>query len=123
MDLRTVAGDGTAGLLGAPSATLMASEPIITMSRHETRRKLALECGATDIVTERDDEGVARIKETSFLGSTTEFLLEPFNPDPMSAGHNRHRRSIRRWDNANQEMVTLGRSISFVCGRTPSAQP
>src|SRR5277367_5524509 len=62
MDLRTAAGDRTVGLLGAPSATLMGSEPIIAMSRHETRRKLALECGATDIVTERDDEGVARIK-------------------------------------------------------------
>ena len=63
MDLRTAAGDGTVGLLGAPSATLMGSEPIIAMSRHETRRKLAFECGASDIVTERDDEGVARIKD------------------------------------------------------------
>jgi len=63
MDLRTAAGDRTVGLLGAPSATLMGSEPIIAMSRHETRRKLALECGAIDIVTERDDEGVARIKD------------------------------------------------------------
>jgi len=33
------------------------------MSRHESRQKLATEFGATDIVTEREDEGVARIKE------------------------------------------------------------
>ncbi len=33
------------------------------MSRHEPRQKLAREFGATDIVTERGDEGVARIKE------------------------------------------------------------
>jgi threonine dehydrogenase-like Zn-dependent dehydrogenase len=33
------------------------------MSRHESRQKLAREFGATDIVTERGDEGVARIKE------------------------------------------------------------
>ena len=33
------------------------------MSRHEKRQKLALEFGATDIVTERGDEGVARIKD------------------------------------------------------------
>jgi threonine dehydrogenase-like Zn-dependent dehydrogenase len=36
---------------------------IIAMSRHESRQKLALEFGATDIVTERGDDGVARIKE------------------------------------------------------------
>jgi threonine dehydrogenase-like Zn-dependent dehydrogenase len=39
------------------------AERIIAMSRHEPRQKLALEFGATDIVTERGDEGVARIKE------------------------------------------------------------
>lgn len=33
------------------------------MSRHDARQKLALEFGATDIVTERGDEGVAKIKE------------------------------------------------------------
>ena len=33
------------------------------MSRHASRQKLAREFGATDIVTERSDEGVARIKE------------------------------------------------------------
>ena len=40
------------------------------MSRHESRQKLALEFGATDIVTERGDEGVARIKDmTDGLGA------------------------------------------------------
>jgi len=33
------------------------------MSRHESRQRLASEFGATDIVTERGDDGVARIKE------------------------------------------------------------
>jgi hypothetical protein len=33
------------------------------MSRHGTRQKLALEFGATHIVTERGDEGVARIMD------------------------------------------------------------
>jgi threonine dehydrogenase-like Zn-dependent dehydrogenase len=36
---------------------------IIAMSRHEPRQELALEFGATDIVTERGDEAVARVKE------------------------------------------------------------
>ncbi len=40
------------------------------MSRHESRQKLAREFGATDIVTERGDEGVARVKDlTDGLGA------------------------------------------------------
>ncbi len=45
------------------SAKQMGAERIIAMSRHEARQKLAREFGATDIVTERGDEGVARIKD------------------------------------------------------------
>jgi len=59
----TVVGDGGVGLLGVLSAKQMGSERIITMSRHRSRRKLAPEFGATDIVTERGDEGVVCIKE------------------------------------------------------------
>jgi threonine dehydrogenase-like Zn-dependent dehydrogenase len=57
-----VVGDGAVGLLGVLSAGQMGAERIIAMSRHEPRQKLAREFGATDIVTERGDEGVARIK-------------------------------------------------------------
>ncbi|HBX79961.1 MAG: zinc-dependent alcohol dehydrogenase family protein [Propionibacteriaceae bacterium] len=64
-----VIGDGAVGLLGVLSAKLLGAERIIAMSRHESRQKLALEFGATDIVTERGDEGVARIKDlTGGLG-------------------------------------------------------
>ena len=58
-----VVGDGAVGLLAVLSAKQMGAERIIAMSRHESRQKLALEFGATDIVTERGDEGVACIKE------------------------------------------------------------
>jgi threonine dehydrogenase-like Zn-dependent dehydrogenase len=58
-----VVGDGAVGLLAILSAKQMGAERIIAMSRHEPRQKLAREFGATDIVTEREDEGVARIKE------------------------------------------------------------
>ena len=58
-----VVGDGAVGLLGVLSARRMGAERIIAMSRHEARQKLAREFGATDIVVERGDEGVARIKE------------------------------------------------------------
>jgi threonine dehydrogenase-like Zn-dependent dehydrogenase len=48
----------------------MGAERIIAMSRHRSRQKLACDFGATDIVTERGDEGVARIKElTNGIGA------------------------------------------------------
>jgi threonine dehydrogenase-like Zn-dependent dehydrogenase len=65
-----VVGDGAVGLLGVLSAKQMGAKRIIAMSRHESRQKLAREFGATDIVTERGDEGVARIKElTNGIGA------------------------------------------------------
>ncbi len=58
-----VVGDGAVGLLSVLSARQMGAERIIAMSRHEPRQRLAREYGATDIVTERGDEGVERIKQ------------------------------------------------------------
>src|SRR5438309_274646 len=58
-----VVGDGAVGLLGVLSAKQMGAERIIAMSRHEKRQKLAREFGATDIVTERGDDGVKRIMD------------------------------------------------------------
>src|SRR3954462_11355390 len=58
-----VVGDGAVGLLGVLSAKQMGAGRLIAMSRHEQRQKLAREFGATDIVTERGDEGVERIKD------------------------------------------------------------
>ncbi len=58
-----VVGDGAVGLLGILSAKQLGAERIIAMSRHEKRQQLAKEFGATEIVTERGEEGIARIKE------------------------------------------------------------
>lgn len=58
-----VVGDGAVGLLAVLSAKQMGAELIIAMSRHEARQKLAREFGATDIVAERGEEGIARIKD------------------------------------------------------------
>jgi threonine dehydrogenase-like Zn-dependent dehydrogenase len=57
-----VVGDGAVGLMGVLAARQMGAERIIAMSRHKTRQDLALEYGATHIVTERGDDGVAQIK-------------------------------------------------------------
>src|SRR5947209_2434677 len=65
-----VIGDGAVGLMGVLAAKQLGSERIIAMSRHPERQKLARFYGATDIVEERGDEGVAKIKElTNGLGA------------------------------------------------------
>ncbi|WP_067650548.1 zinc-dependent alcohol dehydrogenase family protein [Nocardia harenae] len=58
-----VVGDGAVGLSGVLAARQLGAERVIAMSRHADRQKLALDFGATDIVTERGDEGVARVLE------------------------------------------------------------
>ena len=65
-----VVGDGAVGLLAVLAANQLGAGRIIAMSRHEPRQKLALEFGATDIVTDRGDAGVAAVKElTGGLGA------------------------------------------------------
>ncbi|HEU5379844.1 MAG TPA: zinc-dependent alcohol dehydrogenase family protein [Ktedonobacteraceae bacterium] len=65
-----VSGDGAVGLLAVLASRELGAERIIAMSRHPKRQQLAREFGATDIVTERGDEGVAKIKElTDGLGA------------------------------------------------------
>ena len=90
-----VVGDGAVGLLAVLAAKQMGAERIIAMSRHEARQQLAREFGATNVVTERGDEGVARIKDmTGGLGAhsvieavgTQESMLQAIR-STRSGGH------------------------------------
>jgi threonine dehydrogenase-like Zn-dependent dehydrogenase len=64
-----VVGDGAVGLLAVLSAKQLGAERIIAMSRHPARQQMAQAFGATDIVEERGDDGVARIQDmTNGLG-------------------------------------------------------
>jgi threonine dehydrogenase-like Zn-dependent dehydrogenase len=58
-----VVGDGAVGLCGVIAARRLGAEQIIMLGRHEDRLALAREFGATDVVTERGDEAVERVKE------------------------------------------------------------
>jgi threonine dehydrogenase-like Zn-dependent dehydrogenase len=58
-----VVGDGAVGLLGVLSSRQKGAQRIIVVSRTEPRQKLARDLGATDIIPERGDDAVARIKE------------------------------------------------------------
>src|SRR5438445_4299122 len=58
-----VIGDGAVGLLAVLASKQLGAERIIAMSRHPKRQQLAREFGATDIITERGEAGVEKIKE------------------------------------------------------------
>lgn len=58
-----VVGDGAVGLCGVLAAKQLGAERIIAMSRHADRQALARQFGATDIVEERGEAGVAKVKE------------------------------------------------------------
>jgi threonine dehydrogenase-like Zn-dependent dehydrogenase len=69
-DTVVVVGDGAVGLSGVLAASRMGAERVVAMSRHASRQKIAQAFGATDIVAERGDAGVAAIKElTDGLGA------------------------------------------------------
>jgi threonine dehydrogenase-like Zn-dependent dehydrogenase len=58
-----VVGDGAVGLCGVIAARRLGAEQIIIMGRHPDRIALAREFGATDVVSERGDEAVERVRE------------------------------------------------------------
>ncbi|WP_062298821.1 zinc-dependent alcohol dehydrogenase family protein [Demequina maris] len=70
-----VVGDGAVGLCAIIAAKRLGASRIVAMSRHEPRQALAREFGATDVVPERGDEGIARLKEM-FDGIGPDIVLE-----------------------------------------------
>lgn len=65
----TVIGDGAVGLLAVLSATQLGAERIVLMGRHEARTDLGCEFGATDVVAERGEEGIAKVRDLADGGS------------------------------------------------------
>jgi threonine dehydrogenase-like Zn-dependent dehydrogenase len=70
-----VVGDGAVGLMAVLAAKQMGAGRIIAMSRHKTRQDLALEYGATDIIADRGEAGVAQIKDIT-AGVGADAVLE-----------------------------------------------
>lgn len=71
----TVIGDGAVGLLAVLSAKRLDAEQIILMGQHTARTALGREFGATDIVAERGDEGIAKVRQLTD-GDGTHVVLE-----------------------------------------------
>ena len=100
-----VVGDGAVGLMGVLAAKEMDAERIIAMSRHEARQELARGYGATDIVAERGDEGVARVME----------MTEGVGEDRFSNASARR----NRWRRRSPARGRAGQSATSAC-RTAS---
>ena len=65
-----VVGDGAVGLCGVIAARRLGAEQVIVLGRHPDRIALAREFGATDVVSERGDEAIERVRElTEGLGA------------------------------------------------------
>ena len=77
----TVIGDGAVGLMAVLSAKRLGAERIILMGRHAVRTDLGREFGATDVVAERGEEGIARVRELTG-GHGTHAVLEAVGHRP-----------------------------------------
>ena len=71
----TVVGDGAVGLCAVLAARRLGAERIILMGRHKDRTDLGREFGATDVVAERGEGGIARVRELTG-GDGTHAVLE-----------------------------------------------
>lgn len=58
-----VVGDGAVGLSGVLASAELGATTIIAMSRHEPRQQLAREFGATHVIADRGEEGLAQVRE------------------------------------------------------------
>jgi threonine dehydrogenase-like Zn-dependent dehydrogenase len=89
----TVIGDGAVGLLAVMAARRLGAERIILMGRHKDRTDLGREFGATDVVAERGDEGIEKVRELTG-GDGAHTVLECVGHKP--AYEHCHRRSRTR---------------------------
>ncbi len=77
----TVIGDGAVGLSAVLAAKRLGAEQILLMGRHKDRTDLGVEFGATEVIAERGDEGIERVRELTG-GDGTHTVLECVGTTP-----------------------------------------
>lgn len=111
----TVVGDGAVGLLAVLSAKRLGAEQIILMGRHQARTDLGREFGATDVVSARGEEGIARVGELT-SGHGTHVVLEAVGHMPayeQALGVVRHGGVISRVGVPQYEQAPIGMGSLF----------
>lgn len=123
----TVIGDGAVGLLAVLSARRMGAEEIILMGRHKDRTDLGREFGATEVVAERGEEGVERVRELT-RGEGTHTVLEAVGHldayetalGVVRPGGTISRVGVPQYDQASIGFATLfGGSVTLTGGPAP----
>jgi threonine dehydrogenase-like Zn-dependent dehydrogenase len=75
-DTVAVIGDGAVGLMAVLAASQLGAERIILMGRHRDRTDLGIEFGATDVVAERGEEGIAKVRDLAAATHGVHKVLE-----------------------------------------------
>lgn len=122
----TVIGDGAVGLSCVLAARRLGAERIILMGRHTARTDLGREWGATDVVAERGEEGIARVRELTG-GDGTHTVLEAVGHLPayeqamgvVRAGGTISRVGVPQYDAAPTGWAMFGRNITLTGGVAP----
>jgi threonine dehydrogenase-like Zn-dependent dehydrogenase len=124
----TVIGDGAVGLLAVLSARQLGAERIVLMGRHKARTDLGIEFGATDVVAERGEEGIAKVRDLTG-GDGTHVVLEAVGHMPayeqalgvVRAGGVISRVGVPQYDDAPIGFPSLfGRNITLTGGPAPA---
>lgn len=123
----TVIGDGAVGLSAVLAARQLGAERIVLMGRHTARTDLGREFGATDVVAERGEEGVARVLDLTG-GEGTHVVLEAVGHMPayeqaygvVRAGGVISRVGVPQYEDAPVGFGSLfGRNITLNGGPAP----
>ena len=126
-DTVTVVGDGAVGLLAVLSAKQLGAEQVVLMGRHTARTDLGREYGATDVVAERGQEGIEKVRELTGGGSRV--VLEAVGHMPayeqsygvVRAGGVISRVGVPQYDEAPVGFMSLfGRNIPLNGGPAPT---
>ncbi|MFE5535952.1 zinc-binding dehydrogenase [Streptomyces sp. NPDC056519] len=123
----TVIGDGAVGLAAVLAAKRLGAEQIILMGRHEARTDLGREFGATDVVAERGEEGMERVRELTG-GDGTHTVLECVGLEPaldtafgiVRAGGTVSRVGAPQYPTVKMDFPVFLRNITLTGGVAPA---
>ncbi|MFC3999302.1 zinc-binding dehydrogenase [Nocardiopsis sediminis] len=124
----TVVGDGAVGLLAVLAARRLGAEQIVLMGRHKARTDLGREFGATDVVAERGEEGIAKVRELTG-GQGSPIVLEAVGHMPayeqafgvVRPGGVISRVGVPQYDQASVGFTSLfGPNITLTGGPAPA---
>jgi threonine dehydrogenase-like Zn-dependent dehydrogenase len=123
----TVIGDGAVGLSAVLAARRLGAERIVLMGRHKERTDLGREFGATDVVAERGDEGIEKVRELTG-GDGTHTVLECVGLKPaietafgvVRAGGVVSRVGAPQYDQVPMDFGVFFRNITLTGGVAPA---